>query len=111
MHVVAAVQVAPGLRIHPRKLAITQVEAQDANGAPRSCRPQAGVGRVIFGPFCMRRRSHESCRFRMIGACPDAAFRSAQLPHSCARDTDQLVELALFGIPDAAAQKNPGAKS
>ena len=36
MHVVAAVQVAPGLRIHPRKLAITQVEAQDANGAPRS---------------------------------------------------------------------------
>jgi hypothetical protein len=34
-------------------------------------------------------------------------FGSAQLPHSCARDTDQLVELALFGITDAAAQKNP----
>jgi hypothetical protein len=32
---------------------------------------------------------------------------SAQVPHSCVRDTDQLVELALFGIPDAAAQKNP----
>ena len=34
-------------------------------------------------------------------------FGSAQLPHSCVRDTDQLIELALFGIPDAAAQKNP----
>jgi hypothetical protein len=32
-------------------------------------------------------------------------FGSAQLPH-----TDQLVELALFGIPDAAAQKNPVVK-
>jgi hypothetical protein len=47
----------------------------------------------------------------MVGACPDAAFRSAQPLHSCAGDTDQLVELALFGIPDAAAQKNPVAKS
>jgi hypothetical protein len=68
--------------------------------------PQAGVGRVIFGPFCMRRGSHESCRFRMVGACPDAAFRSAQPLHSCARDTDQLVELSLFDISDAAAQIN-----
>jgi hypothetical protein len=40
-------------------------------------------------------------------AFPDAAFRSAHPLHSCARDTDQLVELALFGIPGAAAQKNP----
>jgi hypothetical protein len=54
----------------------------------------------------MRKRSHESCRFRMVGACPDAAFRNAQPLHSCARDTDQLVELALFGIPDAAAVHN-----
>ena len=44
----------------------------------------------------------------MVGACPDAAFRSAQPLHSCARDPDQLVELALFGIPDAAAQKKNG---
>jgi hypothetical protein len=43
----------------------------------------------------------------MVGACPDAAFRSAQPLHICARDTDQLVELALFGMPDVAAQKNP----
>ena len=34
-------------------------------------------------------------------------FGSAQLPHSCVRDTDQLVELALIGMPDVAAQKNP----
>ena len=61
----------------------------------------------MSGAFCLRKGSHESCRFRMVGACPDAAFRSAQPLHSCARDTDQLVELALFGIPDAAAQKNP----
>ena len=46
----------------------------------------------------MRKRSHESCRFRMVGACPDAAFRSAHPLHSCARGTDQLVELALFRI-------------
>ena len=72
-----------------------------------SQQPQAGLGRAILVAFCMRKRSHESCRFRMVGACPDAAFRSAQPLHSCARDTDQLVELALFGIPDAAAQKNP----
>ena len=55
--------------------------------------------------FGLRKRSHESCRFLMVDACPDAAFRGAQPLHSCARDTDQLVELALFGIPDAAAQK------
>jgi hypothetical protein len=54
----------------------------------------------------MRKGSHESSRFRMVGAFPDAAFRSAHPLHSCARDTDQLVELALFGIPGAAAQKN-----
>jgi len=70
-----------------------------------SHQPQAGVGCAILGAFCMRKRSHESCRFRMVGACRDAAFRSAQPLHSCARDTDQLVELALFGIQDAAAQK------
>ena len=60
----------------------------------------------------MRKRSHdsESCRFRMVSACPDAAFRSAHPLHSCARGTDQLVELALFRIPDAAAQKNPVVK-
>jgi hypothetical protein len=34
-------------------------------------------------------------------------FGSAQLPRSGVRDTNQLVELALFGIPDAAAKKNP----
>ena len=60
----------------------------------------------MLGAFCMRKRSHESCRFRMVGACPDAAFRSAQPLHSCARDTDQLVELALIGMPDVAAEKN-----
>ena len=54
----------------------------------------------------MRKGSHESSRFRMVGAFPDAAFRSAHPLQSCARDTDQLVELALFGIPGAAAQKN-----
>ncbi len=37
MHVYAAVQVAPGLRIRPRKLAIMG-KAHDANGAPRSYR-------------------------------------------------------------------------
>ena len=68
-----------------------------------SQQPQARLGRAILVAFCMRKRSHESCRFRMVGAC---AFRRAQPLHSCARDTDQLVELALFGIPDAAAQKN-----
>ena len=73
--------------------------------------PQARLGRAILLAFGLRKRSHDSCRFRMVGACPDAAFRSAQPLHSCARDTDQLVELALFGIPDAAAQKNPVAKS
>ena len=31
---------------------------------------------------------------------------SAQPLHSCARDTDQLVELALIGMPDVAAEKN-----
>ena len=56
----------------------------------------------------MRKRSHESCRFRMVGACPDAAFRSAHPLQNCARETDQLVELALFGIPGAAAQKKTG---
>ena len=77
-------------------------ETSDHTGRGAGCKwgasqlPQAGVGRVIFGPFCMRRRSHESCRFRMVGACPDAAFRSAQPLHSCARDTDQLVGLALY---------------
>ena len=73
-----------------------------------SQQPQARLGRAILVAFCMRKRSHESCRFRMVGACPDAAFRSAHPLHSCARDTDQLVELALFGIPDAAAQKKTG---
>jgi hypothetical protein len=55
----------------------------------------------------MRKRSHESCRFRMVGACPDAAFRSAHPLHSCVRDTDQLVELALSDMTDVAAAKNP----
>jgi hypothetical protein len=34
-------------------------------------------------------------------------FGSTQPSHSCVRDTDQLVELPLIGITDAAAQKNP----
>ena len=34
-------------------------------------------------------------------------FGSAQPSHGCVRDTDQLVELPLIGITDAAAQKNP----
>ena len=54
----------------------------------------------------MRKRSHESCRFRMVGACPDAAFRSAHPLHSCARGTDQLVELALFGFQTRLRKKS-----
>ena len=34
-------------------------------------------------------------------------FGSAQPSHGCVRDTDQLVELPLIDITDAAAQKNP----
>ena len=34
-------------------------------------------------------------------------FGSAQPSHGCVRDTDQLVELPLIDIIDAAAQKNP----
>ena len=34
-------------------------------------------------------------------------FGSTQPSHSCVRDADQLVELPLIDIPDAAAQKNP----
>jgi hypothetical protein len=101
MLVFAAVQVAPGLRIRPRKLAITWAKRTMQTG-----RLAATAGwSATSGAFYMRKRSHEPCRFRMVGACPDTAFRSAQPLHSCARDTDQLVELALFGIPDAAAQK------
>ena len=34
-------------------------------------------------------------------------FGSTQPSHGCVRDTDQLVELPLIGITDAAAQKSP----
>ena len=75
-----------------------------------SQQPQARLGRTMLLAFGLHKRSHESCRFLMVDACPDAAFRGAQPLHSCARGTDQLVELALFRIPDAAAQKNPVVK-
>ena len=35
-------------------------------------------------------------------------FGSTQPSHGCVRDTDQLVELPLIDITDAAAQKKPG---
>ena len=34
-------------------------------------------------------------------------FGTAQPSHGCVRDTDQLVDLPLIGITDAAAQKDP----
>ena len=34
-------------------------------------------------------------------------FGTAQPSHGCVRDTDQLVELPLIDITDAAAQKDP----
>ena len=57
----------------------------------------------------MRKGSHESSRFRMVGAFPDAAFRSAHPLHSCARDTDQLVEL-LYLVFQARLRKKTGSQ-
>ena len=73
MHVFAAVQVAPGLRIRPRKLAITWVKRTMQTGRLAAT---AGWSRSRnIRSLLNAQTSHESCRFRMVGACPDAAFR------------------------------------
>ena len=75
-----------------------------------SQQPRARLGRTIIVAFCTRKSSDSYFRFRWKGARVTVQmlpFGSAQLPHSGVRDTNQLVKLALFGIPDAAAQKKP----
>ena len=103
-----AAQVARSLRTRPPR-----------HECPRPRRRRVSRGNVACmqsdaAPHIAWLRSFRLCGISALNE-PDPApapevpmpFGSAQPSHGCVRDTDQLVELPLIDITDAAAQKNP----
>ena len=102
-----AAQVARSLRNRPPHQRVSTAQARMTRNNVVCMQPDAAAHNSWL-------RSSRECGISALNE-PDPAprlgvpvpFGSTQPSHGCVCDTDQLVELPLIGITDAAAQKNP----